>query len=325
MGKNNSTQPFAISKKVLLSVYAIAPFMLFLIFLDTYFFHFFLKNTLTLTTTNSAIYILFLELPHIIGSFIGYADAEYVQFYRKKLFIYLPLLLSLTFFVIQINLAWVLFSYLIYTMYHNIKQQTGIARLLVGSGSYQHEIWSYSAFASAIIGNVYVFLPQVLGEYSFTIPFQVLTFCIPLMFLTLLLYLSILPKKSIGCMYVIAITLMLFAAYICISFGYFFFAIFITRFVHDVTAFIFYSVHDSNRNAVTAKNFFYKFFTPLHIPSLLITPVLGVFIAYLLQQYGIPFSQSASLIILSGFTHYYIESFMWKRDSIHRNQLRFVA
>ena len=81
MEENNETKPFAISKKLLLSVYGIAPLLLVLVFLDTFFFNFYIKNALGINATHAALYVLFLELPHILASFMWKRDS----IHRKQL------------------------------------------------------------------------------------------------------------------------------------------------------------------------------------------------------------------------------------------------
>lgn len=325
MDEPKPQKPFAISMRVLLLVYAVIPFVFFLIVIDQALLRGFIRDTIGITATNAPIYVLFLELPHIIGSFISYADSEYLQFYRKRLFIRLPLLLLLTLLVVHFNVIIGFAIYLVYTMYHAVKQQTGIAGIFVAPTTRAHMLWSYMAIVFGIVGNFYVFAPQVTeyipirsGLFTFL---AILFACLSLAYGVLLL-----RKKStlLGLSYVLATSLMLIGSYTCVMAGYLFFAIFLIRFVHDTTAFIFYTVHDSNRNAEQAKNFLYKIIKPFRMPIVLITPALGIVIAYVLQQNGLTYRESAAAVILLGFTHYYIESFMWKHDSIHRRQLRFV-
>jgi hypothetical protein len=317
-------KPFAISKKLLLAVYGIIPLVLGVVFFDITLFSAQIKETIGLTATTAAIYILLLELPHIMGSFISYADNEYIRFYKKKIFFKLPLLLIgvAVLFFFQPELTFAL--YIVYTMYHSLKQQTGIAGILVGKKSAMHTWWTYAAIIVAVIGNFYLFTPQ-LGMFAPYINLPVFTFSLLVFIALTLIYLRFLSFKTIGFQYVLATTLLLVGSYFCIVLGYLFFAVFLVRFVHDATAFVFYSVHDANRNAQKASNIFYMVPKMLRIPSLAVTPVLAVVIAHYLQVYVIGGAQSAVVIIFLGCAHYYIESFMWKHESLHRKQLRFIA
>lgn len=322
MEENN--KPFAISKRLLLAVYGIIPAVMCVIVLDMAFFSSQIKGAIGLTATTAAIYILLLELPHIIGSFISYADNEYIRFYKKNIFIKLPILILgigiLFFFQPLLTFA----LYIVYTMYHSLKQQTGIAGILVGNKSAMHTWWTYGAVIVAVIGNFYLFAHELGSYFSAFITLPIFS-ALLLGFLAIAwMYLRLLPLKTIGFQYVLATTLLLVGSYLCIVLGYLFFAVFLVRFVHDATAFVFYSVHDANRNAQKASNIFYAVPKLLRLPSLAVTPVFAVVIAHYLQAYVIGAAHSAVVIIILGCAHYYIESFMWKHESLHRKQLRFV-
>jgi hypothetical protein len=324
MEENNAVKPFAISKRVLLGVHIIIPVIAFLIMCDTIFWGGFLKQVLKVDSTNAAIYLLFLELPHVIGSFIGYADSEYLRFYRTRLFIRLPLLLLATAALSFLYLDLAFGVYLVYTMYHSLKQQTGITSLLAGGTSRLHMLWTWSAIVVAVLGNFYVLGSQLTRGVPIFNTTLLLSFCAVIFCLASVAYIVSIRKRDIGLAYACATTVLLLSSYFSVIIGYFFFAILLIRIVHDTTAFIFYAVHDSNRNALTPKNFFYFMLKPLHLPLLIITPLLGVVIAYYLRHIGVTYAQSALLVILLGLSHYYIEGFMWKRESLHRRELRFV-
>lgn len=324
MEENNIQKPFAISQKLLLKVYLIIPVILSLIACDTFFFGGYLKNLLTINTANALIYVFFLDFPHIIASFVGYADTEYVRFYRKKLFISLPILLAVTAGVIYVSPAVAGLFYLAYNMYHAIKQQTGIAGILVGTRSKMFEIWAGTAVVGAMLSNFYVFTPELTQGIVVINSLLSLHFFVILLVVMTVLYLAVLKKGTIGWWYVLATSVMLVTSYLCVVMGYLFFAVLLVRFAHDATAFIFYTVHDSNRNVVTAKNIFYMLLKPLHLPVIIITPILGISLAYALRTYGVASEYGFYVVILVAVSHYYIESFMWKRESLHRKQLRFV-
>lgn len=325
MEESNTIKPYAISKTLLLSVYGIIPVLFILTVLDFYFWDSFLKNLTNFNEMTAPLYVLFFELPHIISSFVSYADSEYLKFYKRNIFIYLPALLCITLLIMGVSIEFAFLSYLAYTMYHAIKQQTGIAKMFVGKSTVLHTFWSVLAILGAVIGNFIIFSPHIFKMFFFQVPPLLIQTLIVISFIVIsLLYLKKIQLFSIGWLYVLFTALLLIGSYVWVVIGYFFFAIFVIRFVHDTTAFIFYAVHDSNRNAVTNNNLVYTFGKSLHVPLLLITPAFGIVVAYVLQKYGITFSQSAGIVIILGVTHYYIESFMWKRDALHRTQLRFT-
>jgi hypothetical protein len=323
MEENNITKPYSISKRLLLQVYGVVPILLLLVIMDTWYFDFFLKDNLGLTAANAAVYVLFLEFPHIIASFVGYADGEYLKFYKKKLLIYLPTILILSFLLISVSFELAFLGYIIYTMYHSIRQQTGIAKMLTETRVHIHELWSGIAVTLGILGNLVIFSPLFFTQFTAVPAVGILTIFVVGFIAISASYLYVLPRKNLGWFYVLATSLMLILGYVFIVLGYLFFAVFIVRFVHDVSAFIFYSIHDSNRNAQVTNNMVYRLLKPTHIPLLLVTPIVGIVGAYFLQKYGVSFQHSASAIILIAVAHYYLESFMWKREALHRRQLRF--
>lgn len=322
----HNDKPFAISRHLLLSVYGVLPVLLLLIFLDQYFWDGLLKEELKITAINAPLYILFFDLPHIIASFVSYFDKDYAKFYRQKLFFRLPILVLFIVAMIYVNVALVFAVYVFYTMYHVLKQQTGIAGMLLKSSGRLHQLWTYSAIAAGSLGFFHVYSSAIeVGGLSFLPNFVLISVLTGVFAVITLIYASYLQKSGMGWWYFLATSAMVFVSYWCIYLGYLFFAIFAFRFAHDVTAFIFYSVHDSNRNYESPTNFIYRLIKPLHMPLIFITPAVGILIAYWLQRQDLIFINGISVIMILGFIHYYIEGFAWKRNSLHRQQLRFTS
>jgi hypothetical protein len=317
--------PYAISPRILLAVYAIVPFLFLVILADRFFWDDYLKGTLTMSTTTTALYVLFLEVPHIIGSFIGYADTEYLNSYRRKLFVHLPILCIATYVLASFQFALLFLGYLIYTMYHALRQQMGIAKLLLNNPHtvVLHRVWGIAGISAGSIGSLYVYKPYIVDWVAEYITFELLTGVTVVSAGLSLWYLLRTWKKSIGWMYLLATIVLLLGMYGALFLGYLFFAILMIRFVHDVTAFIFYAVHDGNRNSETVRNSIYSILKPIGIPLLLTTPLLAVVVAYVLRTHTPLFTQGAYAVMLIGFVHYYIEGFMWKYGSLHRSQIRF--
>ena len=99
--------------------------------------------------------------------------------------------------------------------------------------------------------------------------------------------------------------------------GYGFFSILMVTTVHNITAFIFYVVHDLNRNAASSRNISYLAlrFTglPIWAQSLGLSLVLG----YLGIRYA---SLNAGVLAVSfiSYFHYISDGYVWKRGSLHR-------
>ncbi len=253
----------------------------------------------------------------MLASFISYADTDYLKFYAKKLVWLLPIS------IVVVSLFWLDFSvafliYIAYTAYHTIKQQTGIAILFVKKVSFLHKLWSWSGIFAYAYGFTFVSLALLDLNLSSFINLELMSITAAIYLIFTLFYLSTVGFFSDGGKYVTLTALVIFTAYFTIVLGYPFLAIFIARFVHDVTAFIFYVTHDVNRNAQFQSNFLYYFFNKSHLPLVIATPTLAVVFAAAIR-YGLASWEHISLLlILLGFVHYFIEGFMWKRDSLHR-------
>jgi hypothetical protein len=124
-------------------------------------------------------------------------------------------------------------------------------------------------------------------------------------------------KSPKGTLYLYANLAMLVAVYAFWELGYAVFVIMIPRFVHDITAFYIYAVHDHNRNLQTRHNYIYRSFA--FASPLILCPVLAIAMSAVLESY-VWFV--APLLIIT-LLHYYTESFIWRGDSPHRRQVAF--
>lgn len=267
------------------------------------------------------LYLLIFELPHIVGSFLSFADREYIQHYHKQLFIGLPIILVLIGSLLYWNLTMAIVLYLVATMYHVIKQQTGISILLGAARGLLHKVWTWSGIVTTSLLFVYFLLPGlfpavVLGPMNYA--FLLLT----VLFVVAGMIVWKQTQSAAARSYVAWTTALLFGGYVFILFGYLFLAFFMIRFVHDITAFYFYIVHETNRNAEYTHNVLYRILKIIPLPVYVLVPVLSILIAYLLRSSITDVSMVYTLVILFGFAHYYLESLIWKRDALHRSAIR---
>ena len=167
--------------------------------------------------------------------------------------------------------------------------------------------------------------------------------------------LSLGSNRQLGTCYVYSNILMLVATWVFLVLDYGVFVIVIPRFIHDITAFIIYSTHDHNRNREIKHNYFYRLLSFVPLSPLIICPILAITFAASLEcgayvlDFGLGFDPANSsecflnhyytptvdnplpvsmqigiqLMFICGFFHYYIESFVWKRESIHRHSVTF--
>lgn len=269
------------------------------------------------------VYLLLFEMPHIIASLVTFADRSYLDFYKNYLRIGIPIIVLLVVVIALINPLAVFLIYVIATAYHAIRQQTGIASLLAKRKGLAFQVWSWIMILGMAIAWLLLSAPQFFNQKEILL-YSILVFgCVVLSGLSGAWYWYH-AKTKIGRWYIFATTAMVLAAYFFIQVGYIFFAFFIIRFIHDITAFTFYIVHDQNRNEGTIQNNFYALFKKLRLPFLILVPLVAISIALLLRMSVGDTMVATTILATFGFIHYYLESIMWKRESAHRQHISFT-
>lgn len=316
----NSPLPYAVPKKLLFLVHLIVPALLCVFFVDQYLLEETLKPYLQLTATSFLFYLLFFDQPHIIASFVSYADTEYMRHYKRHGVVIALIIVGVyALYTYDFTLLFILYG--AYTMWHVIRQQAGITRMFVGKTPFVHHLWYLCAIVMYTAGFFLTFKRAGLSASN-----EILTIVLHVAFVAFAvvaaIYWSYLSHKSShGAYYFLCTSLVVCAGYIFLAFEYAFLAIFVLRFVHDTTAFIFYCVHDSNRNHETVRNYIYRATRRVRLPLIITTPIIGISIAYAMQNGIHSIIVVDMLIITLGIIHYYLESFMWKRDSLHRRYI----
>jgi hypothetical protein len=269
------------------------------------------------------LYLLFFELPHILSSFIGFFDREYVRFYRRQLFFWLPMFLGGFAVLIWWNLMVAIVLYLVGTTYHVMRQQTGIALMFGVRKDRWHALWSWSAVLVTAIVYLTVGAPEVLGDVYMSYLHQITTLLLGVVAVVSLVIMSRTAGWQ-GRVYVLALPLMLIGSYYLFVIGYLFLSIFILRFVHDITAFIFYITHEVNRNREGVKNRLYKMVPFVPKALFVVVPAFGVGLGLVLREVFTSYEAIFIVSMLLAMTHYYLESIMWKRESLHRQYVKVV-
>lgn len=259
-----------------------------------------------------------------------------------------------------VTIAFFIF-YAAYTMYHVLSQQFGIGMALMRlkSSGLIYESWRWLASAGATLLYVMVFAEYLLkgaqvGGYSAYAIAQLLAWILISLASLQAIIIALQSKRSLGTAYGYSNIAMLWAMASMVSLGYSFFAIAIPRLIHDITALTVYSVHDHNRNSIKPRNYVYKKLAFLGVPPLILCTLLAIAVANSLQCSGFlldswlgfksisdcaishfytPASPTNALpeslqiwlqiMLITGFFHYYIEGFVWKRDSLHRHHVSF--
>ena len=325
---NQSESALPISFPVLLSIYLVIPLTACLIAFDQFFSHGALRTFLPEDPEEMRLITIFFVYPHIIASAHSFLDTEYVSFYKNRLLQAIGVALLLG-FVVPATLGGVVHAivFAAYTNFHVIAQQTGITTMMTGKPDKYFAWWKWAA----VLVSFFIYLPvysdlDISGDAFFIGSMTLSTFLygfVGVALLVLCLCGYMLSKRSrtqIGSYYVWGNVGMITSAGAFYVMGYPFFAILIPRLIHDLSGFVFYIVHDHNRNLHTNRNYFYRLLSWTGLPIALLTPLLGIFVANLLTELSY-YHIIESVMITLAYFHYYTEGFMWKRDSIHRENV----
>lgn len=309
-----------IPKKLFLYVYLILPVLLFVALADMFYFDYWLRPYMGIEAILLPLFIFIFNLPHIIASLISFFDTEYVSYYKTHLFFYLPLLLIATALLLFVNFELGLAFFLISDVWHGIKQKTGIALILGARPGLLHHIWTFLPFATTAIVYMYFIVPTVFPDaLEALISPTILAGMIAFFFVMLLKIWKSVPEVRL---YIFLVSLLFFISYFFVLAGYIFLGILAFRFVHDVSAFAFYINHDQNRNKDGQKNIIYRALSSVPVPTLILTPLLAFVFAYITRTATNGIAIGYTIVILICMCHYYLESVMWKRGSLHRQQIK---
>jgi hypothetical protein len=293
--------------KYLLQIYLIIPICIAVASFDYFLTGGALKSILPRDPNGLALFNFFFVLPHILASTFIFFQREYVQYYKRSIFISLVAVSFLAFLAPQIfSKNFVLIINGLLTIYHVMVQQFGLAGGFAGNKGKSFQVWKYTGLiASGFIYHNYYFSdklgPAVQNYLYIAITLLIVAFAISSFFF--------LKKTSpgIGRKYGIANFFLVLAPFIFLMIDQPFYAVVIPRVVHDVTAFVFYGYHNVNR------------FSSYPV-SIVVALTLGT--AILASQF---IYHSNIFVIFNFFTllHYATECFTWKSGTLHRKYIEF--
>ena len=327
-----SAVPLAVNGNLLTALYCIIPACAAVVLIDMLLLNQTLKSYLPSRPEHWLFWTVVFNTPHILASFFSFADKEYYQFYKPRVLkalaafsIVVVLFTMIVPAVMPSSLATILMivftGYVIaYTMYHVLSQQLGVAisMMKVRPGKlYEPLRWSATLagtfmYALAVVDDELYFVGIRFGTI-----FEILAGACVAISCVLGHRMAKESRNPKGALYLYANLAMLVAVYGFWELGYGVFVIMVPRFVHDITAFYIYAVHDRNRNLQARHNYIYRTFT--FASPLILCPVLAVVLSAVLESY-VWFV--APLLIIT-LLHYYTESFIWRGDSPHRRQVAF--
>ncbi|CAA0119447.1 Uncharacterised protein [BD1-7 clade bacterium] len=350
-----TAKKYAVNSKLLFSLYGVIPLSLFIVFADKLFFNSALQNQfLPVQPAEWAFWAIVFNFPHIVSSLITLADKEYVTYYKarfsKALIIIIAGVLSVNYvtpLLIPQPFAGAIYAlffafFATYTMYHVLSQQFGIGMMLMKvRPTKKYEWWRWTSTIGATAIYAIIFAKDIIQQPAFASVhvYEILVGIASIFILAATIIGFSLTRDSqakIGTLYVYSNIAMLIAGVFFLLMDYPVFVIAIPRFVHDVTAFIIYSTHDQNRNSEVKNNYIYRALAFLPFPPLVLCPLIAIGLANGIESaaeavdatllgMGMPEVMKIGLQItfICGFFHYYIESFVWKREAIHRHAVKF--
>ena len=315
-----SPHTLRISRRFLLSIYAIVPIGLCLPLLDQWLLGGSIQRALPYHPRDLAFFTLIFNIPHIIASELILFDREYVREYRSHLLIGLFLavvVLETLFFTLPPG-GFPVFIMAI-TTYHVFAQQIGITRSLLPAAGLEFTVWKWCAVPIAIV--TYLGAYPLLRGYGEWLPPIAFGLCVPLT-----LACALVLRRSttrLATVYILGNQAIMLAMMPLAMNGYAFFALLMPRVVHDVTAYAFYVAHDANRNRLEPHNVIYRRLRFTGLPVWLLGPLLSIAIAWALRNAIGPVAGLHAIGIASAF-HYYMEGVTWRRGTLHRRQITFV-
>lgn len=314
-----------VSPRLILAVYAIIPLAVLVIAVDYLFFDLRLNAALPNTPDDMGWLNVFFMLPHVLASVFTFADREYLSAYSGRLvgsslaftagIVVVPALFGLSVMVLLLAL---------YTAYHQVAQQTGIASIVARHRSGLNTAWKWLCLVALVAVFVASLIEPALRQKMYA--------AAPALYIglitggvTALVVVAVLvarqSRTASGRVLVGANTGMILMQGVFFAFGFHFFMILIPRLVHDITAFAFYVTHNMNRNRREAHNVVVRALRPTRLPEYLLTPVLAIAASIALSQL-VPKEALLFIVAFLALFHYYWEGVMWKNGAPHRQFIR---
>jgi len=337
--EQKSGNKLAVSFRFLLSLYAIVPLCLLVLWLDRFGFNYALRDMLPSSPTHFLLFQILFGTPHIVASnLLLVSQNEYLQAFKSKLI--LMTLVIIAFFGIGSLFIPYRVLYIItacWTVYHVLKQQHGIAKAVCRLPSWAFYLQLWLSVSAGIFIYMGIFLKNSLEPDQAALVLQVASALTMALVISTLVCQRYVPSRF-GQYFLWANTLLVVSSWYVYSEQYYFLAILMPRLVHDITAYSFYVSHDVNRHGEQPQNNLFRAATAFRLPVWLVLPLLSFLLTYLLQAYGDDlvnlllqtlFATQIYKAVTLGFLgylalmHYYTEAFVWAAGSPLRRYIRF--
>jgi len=274
---------------------------------------------------------LLIDYPHLLASLFPFVDREYFISYKKPLLITLFLAITAS-IITPLTLGYgATFVLLISVqMHHHLAQQSGICMIFLRQPpSKLLKSWKWINSILVMTAYCWFFGENEMADWWLNICYYTgLILVIPALVSTLLMlrqpYLQTIRLNNPVLYIYIVITLWLPLFWFGLAaIGYAPLALLSALATHGLTALIIYAVHDQNRNKESIKNPLYHLSILTRISPLYLCPLMAIIIIALTVEVGNQHMLYYPPILFLAFFHYFIEGYIWKRSTLHRQHTLF--
>jgi len=328
-----------ISFRLLLGLYAIIPLCLLLQLIDGWFWQGFLQQNLPTNPRHFLLFQIIFGTPHIVASSILLvSNTEYLKLYKLKIFVMTAAIIM----VFGVGSLFIPYKALYvtvaaWTVYHVLKQQIGVGRSVYRLPDWAFYLLLWMSVAAGIFIYIGIFMKNSLDAQLLEwIKLAAGILCAGLVCSALLCERYVTTQS--GRYFLWSNVLLVLSSFYLYVQQYYFLAILIPRLVHDVTAYVFYVVHDYNKHHRQPKNSMYHYAARCHLPIFIVLPLCSFALTFVLQSYGddafnamtefffgVEIRKAITLGLLGylALMHYYTEAFTWKQGSPYRRFIGF--
>ena len=271
---------------------------------------------------------LFFGLPHIVSSFQTACDREYLAIYRAlALRVSGLFILPLALYEAGVPPKFILTAFFLLTVYHVIAQQYGIA---FAAARLRPSLLSAACkWCTVVLGAIAYFQSYFAPDLEGSELYKTLSMLAEVMTTPLLAVIA-----GTGCLLIwqarhhrtgaallaLNILLFVFALVLIFETPFLLVGLMLVRILHDATGFVAYIRHDTIRNRTERKNVLYRAFP--FLPVWLLNPACALAIAAGLTWLAHEVNFIGWLVMGISTAHYYMESFIWKHGTPHRQHFR---
>lgn len=259
---------------------------------------------------------IFFENPHIVASLLIFADRGYLRHYKYDLKRKICITIGLCAVVgLIFGLSGFLSFFYAWTVWHVIRQQIGIGRMFNRQPSWLYDVWGWCFMTSSLVVALLIGVPEFQTSLLPKESLRFVSMIVCALSVCLAIGLSWSLKQRLAKIFLGLNSLLILMALACVLMGYPLLAVLLPRIIHDVTAYIIYVNHDTNRNRVNRHNLLYRYTAPyfsIWITCLVVSISLAAWVTFT------PTYTAFSIGIGLALLHYTTESFTWKHGSLHR-------